>query len=286
MTASSMPPQAELHTPEELLDNAETLLESGNPKMMRAAVLEAITALEAFVQVVVFSSLKTKLDPLLVQWLEEKTRMDFDSRLSILTPVAVGQPIDKQSSIWKAYKDAKEIRNKVTHSGRKVSMADAKFVVDTVYQWLGFLGSTVELELAMLRLKRYVEENHISIASGREAVSLIRDYFGKTKAASGAHEVRVRLGQANWQVDLILTFGSMTVAVETKFLPKESTLERRVREAVEQVKAYLLATGIIHGAVVIFKKGAYADGFETVKTYYVSTADDIRRTVYVVVISL
>ena len=92
-------PTADLHTPEELLDNAETLLASSNPKMMRAAVLEAITALEAYVQSVVFSALGTKLDSLLVQWLEDKTKMDFDSRLSVLTPVAVGQPIDKQSTL-------------------------------------------------------------------------------------------------------------------------------------------------------------------------------------------
>ncbi len=76
-------PTADLHTPEELLDNAETLLASSNPKMMRAVVLEAITALEAYVQSVVFSALGTKLDSLLVQWLEDKTKMDFDSRLSV-----------------------------------------------------------------------------------------------------------------------------------------------------------------------------------------------------------
>nr|MBA3691953.1 hypothetical protein [Acidobacteriota bacterium] len=81
---------AQIHTPEELLDNAETLFATGNAKMMRAAVLEAITSLEAFVQTTVFSALNNKLDPLLVQWLQDKTKMDFDSRLSILTPIAVG----------------------------------------------------------------------------------------------------------------------------------------------------------------------------------------------------
>lgn len=126
-------PTAEIHTPEELLDGAEVLFASANPKMMRAAVLEAIAALEAFVQDVVFTALRGKLDPLLVQWLEEKTRIDFDSRLSVLTPVAVGRQIDKQASLWKKYKGAKEIRNKVTHSGRKVSTDEARFVIDTVY---------------------------------------------------------------------------------------------------------------------------------------------------------
>jgi hypothetical protein len=165
MTLNSTTPIADLHTPEELLDNAETLFAYNNPKMMRAAILEAITALESYVQAVVFSSLSEKLDPLLVQWLEDKTKMDFDSRLSVLTPVAVGQSIDKQSTLWTEYKRAKEIRNKVTHSGRKVSSTDARFVIDTVYKWLAYLGSTVELELALIRFKQYIEENSIKITA-------------------------------------------------------------------------------------------------------------------------
>ena len=87
-------PKASLHTPEELLDNAETLFLSNNPKMMRAAILEAITALEAYVQSTIFPALNEKLDPVLVKWLEDKTRMDFDSRLSVLTPVVTEHEID------------------------------------------------------------------------------------------------------------------------------------------------------------------------------------------------
>jgi hypothetical protein len=48
----------ELHTPEELLDGAEVRFASAIPKVMRAAALEAITALEAFVQDVVFTALQ------------------------------------------------------------------------------------------------------------------------------------------------------------------------------------------------------------------------------------
>ena len=58
MTTSLPIPIADLHTPEELLENAEILFNSDNPKMLRAAVLEAITALEAFVHVTVFGSLE------------------------------------------------------------------------------------------------------------------------------------------------------------------------------------------------------------------------------------
>ena len=83
-------PIADLHTPDEILENAEALLNSNNPKMFRGAILEAITALEAYVQKTVFASLENKLDPLLVKWLQEKTMMDFDTRLSLFTPIATG----------------------------------------------------------------------------------------------------------------------------------------------------------------------------------------------------
>lgn len=53
-------PTAILHTPEELLDGAEILFNSENPKMMRAAVLEAITAFEAYIPAIVFSTLNEK----------------------------------------------------------------------------------------------------------------------------------------------------------------------------------------------------------------------------------
>ena len=277
-------PTADLHTPEELLDNAETLLASSNPKMMRAAVLEAITALEAYVQSVVFSVLGTKLDSLLVQWLEDKTKMDFDSRLSVLTPVAVGQPIDKQSTLWKEYKDAKEIRNKVTHSGRKVSPADAWSVISTVYKWLAYLGSTVELELALIGLKRYIEENGIKITSEREAISVIADYFGKTKAAVSSQEVGVPLGTRKLRVDLILKFGSFTTLVETKFFSKEASARRRIADVVEQIKTYLAVTGITQSAAIIFQKGEIPEELESVNKYFVSVSGDKESVVYVVVI--
>lgn len=270
-------PTAELHTPEELLDGAEVLFASANPKVMRAAVLEAITALEAFVQDVVFSVLRNKLDPLLVQWLEEKTKMDFDSRLSVLTPVAVGRPIDKQSSLWKDYKDAKEIRNKVTHSGRKISADEARFVIDTVYNWLAYLGSTIELEVALLGLKRYIEqEAKISIESERDAISLISEYFGRTKTASSAIEMSAPKRPV--RADLVLKFGQHTVLVETKFSRGRAT-QSIVESAVEQVSKLMDTFSIGQGAVVIFQKGELQEGYDTVRQY-------LNGKVYAVVIKV
>jgi hypothetical protein len=258
-------PIAEIHAPEELLDGAEILFASANPKMMRAAVLEAITALEAFVQDVVFTALQGKLDPLLVQWLEEKTKMDFDSRLSILTPIAVGRPIAKQSSLWKSYKDAKEIRNKVTHSGRKVSADEARFVIDTVYNWLTYLGSTIELEVALLGLKRHVEqEAKASIESERDAVSLISQYFGRTKAASNLTEVSAP--KRSIRADVILKFGQYTVLVETKFSRGRAT-QNIVEGAIKQASKLMHEFEIDQSAVIIFQKGELQKGYEAVHQY-------------------
>lgn len=92
-------PAADLHSPEELLATAEALVALGDPQMYRAAVLEAITALESCVALTVFERLELLLDPLLVQWLRDHTRMDFDSRLSVLTPVATGRPVDTRGTL-------------------------------------------------------------------------------------------------------------------------------------------------------------------------------------------
>lgn len=262
-------PLADLHTPEELLDGAEVLFSFGNPKMMRGVVLEAITALEAYVQAIVFSALKSKIDPALVEWLEKKTRMDFDSRLSVLTPVAIGRPIDKQSRLWQDYKKAKEIRNRVTHSGRKVASSEARFVIDTVYNWLAYLGSTVELEVALIGLKRYIEEKApIEINTETDAISIILDYFGRTKAAEALVEEAFQVGARAIQVrpDIVLGFGQYRVLVETKFSHKGYT-QMVVESAIEQVSAFMAATGLVQSAIIVFQKGEVQPGFESVRKY-------------------
>lgn len=256
---------AQLHTPEELLDNAETLFATGNTKMMRAAVLEAITSLEAFVQTTVFSSLNNKLDPLLVQWLLDKTKMDFDSRLSVLTPIAVGQSVDKASTLWSDYKKAKVIRNNVTHSGAKVEKSEARFVIDTVYSWLSYLGSTVEVEVALMGLKRFVAENNIVVSDERSGISIIEKYFGETKAALTSTEVNSVFGDRKLIADLILKFGEYTVLMEIKFF--EGSTEDTIQSAVEQTNKYLNAFKIKQGVIIIFQKVKPQLGFKNVVKY-------------------
>jgi len=180
---------AELYTPEELLVGAESFLSFSEPQMMRAAVLEAITALEAYVQDRIFAVLDEKLDSLLVKWLKHKTQMDFDSRLSVLTPVALNQSVDKKSRLWNDYKRAKDIRDNVTHSGSKVSPEDARFVVKTVYDWLAFLGGTAEVELSLMSFKKYIESAKIRIEREEEAINLVQQYFSLAKAAVTTNEV-------------------------------------------------------------------------------------------------
>jgi hypothetical protein len=94
-----MTSKSDLHTPSELLVAAHKLFDAGDVHLLRPAVLEAMTCLESYVQAVVFKALSNKLDPLLVKWLEDKTRMDFDTRLHLLTPIATGHPITKEGSL-------------------------------------------------------------------------------------------------------------------------------------------------------------------------------------------
>jgi hypothetical protein len=246
-------PTADLHTPDELLENASAMYVSGDPKLFRGAILEAITALEAFVQQTVFRSLEGRFDPLLVKWLEEKTRMDFDSRLSVLTPVATGLPIDKASKLWDGYKKAKEIRNKVVHSGRRVTPNDVELVMATVRDWLSYLSSTVELEAALLDLKRWVEQRaQLSIINEAQATQLVVQYFQETEAARTAVEVQVGSdGRRRW-ADLILEFGSRQVLVETKFARNARNVLNVIRDAVEQTDTLRKAAKISQACVIVF----------------------------------
>jgi hypothetical protein len=131
-------------TTAELLETAERLYDMGEPHMYRACVLEAITALEANVKAVAFPALIARVGDDLAKWLEEKTRMDFDTRLGMIVPIATGLKVDKNDKLWNDYKKAKEIRNKVTHAGTKVTSTQARFVINTVYEWIEYLKQAKE----------------------------------------------------------------------------------------------------------------------------------------------
>ena len=260
MKTRSEIPRADLHSPEELLEGAETLFEQHSPHMIRAAVLEAITALERYVHATVFSSLKGKLDPLLVEWLEEKTRLDFDSRLSVLAPVAIEQAVDKKERLWQQYKRAREIRNRVVHSGIKVSETEARFVIDTVYDWLAYLGSTLELELSLLRLKEYVEQKQIPVDTYVSALALIEGYFSgsyraKVKNNHGDENFVIKIGPFNTSVDVVLTDGVPFVTVPSQWAPN------LLEEELFQGALSELAPGLHQKVLIVFRRGDLDDEY-------------------------
>lgn len=142
-----MTEETERLTPVELLQTAERLFDQGDPNMYRAAILEAITALEAHVFARAFPVMRAKLDEELTDWLEEKTRMDFDTRIGLFLPLATGLKVNKKDKIWQDYKKAKDIRNKVTHSGKKVTRQQARDVINTVYEWMEYINQAQEAQV-------------------------------------------------------------------------------------------------------------------------------------------
>lgn len=262
--------KAEIHTPEELLKGASFYLESTDAQMMRAVVLEAFTALETFVYKRVFELLENKLDGLLVKWLRDKTRNRLDDRLEILTPIALGkEPIDKTSALWRNYKEAQQIRNNVTHKGSRVSREEAKKVVNTVYKWLAYLGSTVEVELNFLRLKEYLEKNRLKFTKEHEIETSIVNFFKEKEG--GSHKSQVRLPNGK-MADLILKFGDIEVLVEIKTLLDGKILKSEKGSYLYQVSELLKEAKIARAALIVIFKESIPEIFrEKVLTYYDGT---------------
>lgn len=259
-----------LHSPEELLIVADTLLLSEKPELMRAVVLESITALEAYVHEVVFSNLEQKLPIDLVDLLKTKTQMDFDSRLSVLVPAATGREINKSDLLWQDYKKSKEIRNKVTHSGRMVTFSDAKFVLNTVYKWISYLGSTVEVELSLISLKRYIEENRALLFENktikeRRLEEIVSNYFNIIKPS------KLKLGsivskskEIKRKSDIILEFGDHVVMIEVKIA--NNNFDEYLDGMIIRLKRMLDISGIDRGAIVIFSLTPYSKYYEEIRS--------------------
>lgn len=274
-------PQANLHTPEELLESANELFLTQNPKMMRAATLEAITALEAYVQAKIFPALSAKFGGRFSEWLENKTRMDFDSRLEIITPIAIDLPVNTDTNLWSDYKKARKIRHSIIHNGKKVSQGEAKFVIDTVYKWIAYLSSTVGLELALRELKAYIEHNHIQINREDVAISIIADYFAKFSIANNIEKDAAIIPNDSGSlipIDLVLQIGPQQIVVETKF-SRNLSIRSLVKRGVEQVLYYAKHVGVTQAALIIFEKGEIESEFNKVLKF-----EDGR--VYVVVIQV
>lgn len=123
---------------EQLLQNAEDLVAHEH---YRAAIMEAMTALEERANQVVFESLKTRkgLPTNLVKWLKDKTKYNFDDKLHPIGEFALGKPISKGERLWNDYKKARDLRNKVSHTAQRIDEQEARSVIQTVKEWLYFL---------------------------------------------------------------------------------------------------------------------------------------------------
>jgi len=130
---------------ERLINIADDLASHGH---YRAAVMEAMTALEERANDVVFRSLERRrgLPPSLVKWLKDKTKYSFDEKLHPVGEFALGKSISKGETLWNNYKKARDLRNKVSHTAQKITEADARFVIQTVKEWLYFLEGAQDVQ--------------------------------------------------------------------------------------------------------------------------------------------
>lgn len=260
-----------LHSPEELLAVADSLLTSKKNELMRAVVLEAITALEAYVHEVVFKKLEQKLSPDLVELLKVKTKMDFDSRLSVLVSTATDVQIDKGGELWQDYKKSKKIRNKVTHSGKVVTFDEAKFVLNTVYKWLTYLGSTAEVDIALIGLRNYLKDNtnlfwkNNGLSEANIQRSIV-EYFSKIKPTKLTLEnIKTHPDGFKIRADIALEFGEHNVVIEIKRLQKDFSYT--LKAAVLQLERALGAYSNKHrGVVVIYTMGDIPEYYKKIRT--------------------
>lgn len=243
-------------SPLDLLKNAKSLFLSGKEEYLRPAVLKAISCLESYVQTVVFRELESRIDPLLLKWLQDKTSSDFDSRLSILIPTATGLQVDKRSELWDRYKKAKLIRNRVTHVGIRVTQEQAKFVIDMVEAWLTYLASTVSLQLQLEVLRKEVESGVVKVTNKKAALELIREHLSplgdlyRTEAANQG------------MIDAVFAVGQYRVAVSIAFI------DLRTLKALKNIHADSsgLPDTFSHGVSLVFNRGVHVPDEVATKT--------------------
>jgi len=253
MAKPPTPPVAAFHSPEELLETARELLSTPNPKVYRAAVLEAQAALETFIQRTVFPALQTRFPKDFVEWLKKKTNMDFDTRLSILVPIATGISIDTGSPLWSAHKKIRELRKGVVHGSHKVTLPEAQMAITNTADWIAYLGRTVELEKAMLDLKHWVESQPSPVArSWKEAEQIVAQFFTRSKVANVEFNKVFQLDGRRLEADAILEFGAQQVVVETKFAGQPRPLHRVLDDALQHAQRIRAASKIRLAAVVVF----------------------------------
>lgn len=217
----------EFHRPNELLAYAKELLEKDEIWSYRPAILEAITCLEVTLTEIVMSKLRLTVHPLILDFLEKKTKMSFDSRVNILTPAALNQSSklqDCQKSLWENYITAKKIRNKITHGGYKATKSDASFVINCVEEWLSFLGYTIDYDISVLKLKHKIEKEGLMVIDRginiysdiEETLNGVFDKFYNKENPTPTYKLNSENSIS--APDYLIEFGSKKVMYEYKFL--------------------------------------------------------------------
>lgn len=259
---------AEFIRPEDLLENAKYLLELGEPKAKRAVVLESMTALEVYVQNKVFRVLETKRDTKFVKWLKEKTEMNFEDRLGIITPFALEIKIlkFKESDLWRRFQNARKLRNNVTHKGLEISLEEAEEVYKTVYDWLAYLESTIGLELSLYKFKQIIEES--DFPSFTELYDLENRYFYTSMAGFNLSSLTQIKYPIEVAFDLGLKFGEITISFDTK--TSSGTIHDfnfHVESVIGQTRLKLRNPNIDRATIIIYHKGKIPDSFNFVRHF-------------------
>ena len=255
---------ARFHSPADLLATARSLLNSGDEDLLRASILEAITALESMTAATVFPLLEKTLPSILVKWLKGRTRMDFDTRLSVLASVATGREVDKGSDLWARYKAAKSIRNEVTHLGRRITFAEAGDIIATVEAWIHFLGSTAEVSLSLEALRDQLAE--LPLEEVTEA-NLVWNIAGFYRSAHGVKVLQEIPLHPDLRPDAVLQFGEELVVLEIKVARGATEAMAVYSEVVTQAERYLQVNSVSKVAVFIIFSGVQVpEDLSSVKT--------------------
>ena len=144
-----------------------------------------------------------------------------------ITPIALNKKIDKESDEWRNLKTnldkAREIRNKITHEGRKASKKDVDQVFKAINTWLEYLGYIVDIDLSVIQLKWYIEENKTIIVSEEVIRALVQQFFQETQAYKERTKmIGTVFSVAGPVADLMLQFGGKSVGIEFKIFSGNS----------------------------------------------------------------
>lgn len=260
---------AELLGPEDLLENARYLLELREQKTIRSVILESMTALEVYVHNKVFKILEIKYDPAFVKWLKERTDFNFDDRLGNITPFALNEDVSafRASDLWRRYKNARELRNDVTHKGIEVSFENAEEVYKTVYDWLAYLESSVGLELSLNEFKQIIIERS-EITSVNDYFDLLSEFYLRSRAGFDIRSIT----QMEYPIELAfewgLKFGQIIVSLDTKMSSGTmNDFNYLVETVIGQTRIKLENPDIDKAAIIIFHRGELPESFEFVRHF-------------------